>query len=636
MSLKLSNPGARWRPLAARIALLLLTVLVFVLLTGLIDGGVGVTAAQLLKQTRFPLANALPGLLLAGALLLWTRRMLFSFGLAFAFEGLIYGVNQLKIANLGTPLLPDDFRMIGQLRKGGMHLLAGYLPHSRWPWLAMLAALALIVLAWRLEPPLLPRRRAGGRVLAGGVLVAALISILAGLSAWGKIYNSRVLWLEPWSASSTANHSGLISSLVLFHLHFGGSQRKADGDAAEHLITQLTPDLLQAMQPATVSGERPDIVVVQSESLFDPTIMRGFEHSDFTPNLRRLARHGISGKLHVPTFGGGTIRTEFEVLTGLSLRYFDNLQFPYLQMSHKSLSSLVRTLESHGYSTLALHGNDPAFWNRTTAFKAIGFDRFVSKSEFPADAPNDGKYMADSAMTDKIKTLLKDSGRPQFIFAISIEAHGPYDIEPAHTAERDAIAVPAAITGRDKLEMQTYLYHIRHADAELGRLVAWLAKRQRPSLVLFYGDHLPALTNSFHATGFVDGRGMLTQAGTWLLVDPRGNGKPEHEDTAAWLLPGQLLAAAGIHDDPYFALTRLVGPKLAALTMAPGAPPTVESPDLTQLDHAMASVDELRLGGKLEKLLPQAAATPAANIAHGTPAAPSSPPASAQRAMLQL
>jgi len=236
--------------------------------------------------------------------------------------------------------------------------------------------------------------------------------------------------------------------------------------------------------------------------------------------------------------------------------------------------------------------------------------------------------MADSAMTDEIMSQLKDSGPPQFIFAISIEAHGPYDVEPANTAERDAIPVPDGITGRDKRELQTYLYHLKHADAELGRLVTWLAARPRPSLVLFYGDHLPALTNSYHITGFVDGGDMLSQAGTWLLVDPHGQGEPQHEDTAAWLLPGQLLAQAGIRNDPYFALTRLVGPRLAVLTAAPGAPPPDEGSDLKQLDDAMASVDQLRMNGKLDKLLPIATSTPSSSIAHGG-AAPVQPSATA-------
>jgi phosphoglycerol transferase MdoB-like AlkP superfamily enzyme len=350
--------------------------------------------------------------------------------------------------------------------------------------------------------------------------------------------------------------------------------------------------------------------------------MRGYEHSNFAPNLRRLAAHGTSGKLHVPTFGGGTIRTEFEVLTGLSLRYFDNLQFPYLQMSHKALPGLVRTLNRHGYTTLALHGNDPAFWNRTTAFNAIGFDRFVSQSAFPPTAANDGKYMADSAMTDEIMAQLKNDGPPQFIFAISIEAHGPYDVEPARVAERDAIPVPEGISGRDKLELQTYLYHLKHADAELGRLVKLLAQRERPSVLLFYGDHLPALSNSYQIAGFVDGGDMLSQAGVWLLLDPKHPGKRSKADTASWLLPGKLLAHIGIRDDPYFALTELVGPQLAALTEAPGAPPLAEGDDQQQLDKAMASIDQLRISNKLDKLWPQPMPLPVDNLVHNAPVPP--------------
>ncbi|WP_426701075.1 LTA synthase family protein [Rhodanobacter sp. Col0626] len=618
MLLNSTNPPGRWRALAPRIALTLLLALAFVLLTGMIDGGIGVTPLRLFDQPRFPLANAWPGLLLAGVLLALSRRVLLSFGLAFLLQGLLYAINVLKVANLGTPLLPEDFRMVGQLRKGGMHLLSGYLPHSPWPYLGLLAALSLVVLAWRLEPPLFPRRTRGARLMAGVVLAATLASMLAGVTTWGRIYNARVLWLEPWSATSTATHSGLISSLMMFHLQYGQGKRKPDRAAAAQLIGQSTPALLQLLQTPTTTDKLPDIVVVQSESFFDPTIMRGYEHSNFAPNLRRLAAHGISGKLHVPTFGGGTIRTEFEVLTGLSLRYFDNLQFPYLQMSHKAVPSLVRTLGAHGYTTMALHGNDPAFWNRTAAFKAIGFDKFVSQSSFPPGAAMDGKYMADSAMTDEIMQQLKDSGPPQFIFAISIEAHGPYDVEPTHAAERDAIPVPDGISGRDKLELQTYLYHLKHADAELGRLVKQLAQRQRPSLVLFYGDHLPALSNSYHITGFVDGGDMLSQAGVWLLVDPQHPRQRIPMDTAAWLLPGKLLAQAGIHDDPYFALTELVGPQLAALTEAPGAPPPVEGSDLQRLDQAMSSVEQLRINGKLDKLLPQAA-TPASGIVHNSP-----------------
>jgi phosphoglycerol transferase MdoB-like AlkP superfamily enzyme len=604
----------RWRPLAWRVAAVLLMSLAFVVLTGLVDGGVGVVPKRMLDQARFPIANAWPGLLGAWLLLALTRRLLFSFGLVFLLQGLVYGVNALKVANLGNPLMPADFLMVDQLRKGGAHLLLGYLPHSPWPYLGLLVGIALVVAMWRLEPPLFARRTHGKRLLSGVAVGVLLLSLLGGVAAWGKLYNGSVLWLEPWSASSTATHSGLVSSLLMFHLQYGRGKKAADPAAARALIAQNSQalrDRLQSAPPA--SGERPDIVVVQSESFFDPRIMRGYEDSDFTPNLVRLEKHGLSGPLHVPTFGGGTIRTEFEVLTGLSLRYFDELQFPYLTLHQKVVPSLVRTLRAHGYTTTALHGNDPSFWNRTSAFKAIGFDRFVSQSSFPPNAPNDGKYMADSAMTDEIMAQLKDAGPPQFLFAISIEAHGPYDVPPANTAERDAIPVPAGITGKDREELQTYLYHARHADAELGRLANLLAQRERPTLLLFYGDHLPALTNSYSVTGFVDNGDMLREPGVWLLIDPRNPGTPQSESLASWMLPGKLLETAGIHGDSYFALTQVLAPQLAELTHAPGAPPPDETAEQQVIDQEMASVAMLRLKGKLHTLMPPqlAAATTA-------------------------
>jgi phosphoglycerol transferase MdoB-like AlkP superfamily enzyme len=599
-------PTTPSRSLAAKFALVAVMATVFVLLTSLLDGSDGVSASQLLAQPAYPLANAMPGLLAALLLLMLTRRIVLSFGLAYLMQGVMYGVNALKVANLGTPLLPADFRMVGQLRKGGMHVLGGYLPHSPWPYLAIIGGIALIVAMWRFEPPLFARRTGGKRIVVGSVVGVTLATLLIGVPGWGNLYNGHKLWLEPWSASATTSHSGLVSSLVMFHLQDRRSNKqKADPSAVNNLL-QSTGDALRARMQTPVgdSTALPDIVVIQSESFFDPSIMHGYENAKLTPNLTRLASGGMSGPLHVPTYGGGTIRTEFEVLTGLSLRYFSNMQFPYLQLNNKVVPSMVRVLRSHGYETVAIHGNDPTFWNRNTAFKVLGFDRFVSQSSFPANAATDGKYMADSAMTDEIMAQLKDAGAPQFLFAISLEAHGPYDVPPKDAAARDAIPVPSTVNAKDKLEVQNYLYHMQHADQELGRLAELLAKRSRPTLLLFYGDHLPGLTDAYASTGFVDGQSMLSQAGTWLLIDPRNPGHAQRVDMASWMLPGLLLERAGIHDDPYYALTQVLAPSLASLTRAPGAPPVTEDAQQKQFDGDMASVAVLRMKGKLDKFLP--------------------------------
>ena len=598
-------PTTSKHSIATRIVLVVAATIAFILLTSLLDGNDGVSVSQLLTQPAYPLANAIPGVLLAWLLLALTRRTLLSFGLAYLAQAVMYGVNALKVANLGTPLLPADFRMAGQLQKGGIHVLGSYLPHSPWPYLAMLGGIALIVAMWRFEPPLFARRTRGKRIITGSLLAATLATLLVGVPGWGNLYNGRKLWLEPWSAAATTSHSGLVSSLVMFHLQDRRTKQKADPSAVSNLLASTGDAVRARMQKPVDDGTAlPDIVVIQSESFFDPRIMRGYENANLTPNLTRLEAEGMSGPLHVPTFGGGTIRTEFEVLTGLSLRYFSNMQFPYLQLSDKVVPSMVRTLRSHGYETIAIHGNDPTFWNRNTAFKALGFDRFVSQSRFPANAAIDGKYMADSAMTDEILAQLKDSGPPQFLFAISLEAHGPYDVTPKDVAARDAIPVPASVDAKDKVEVQNYLYHMQHADQQLGRLAGLLAKRSRPTLLLFYGDHLPGLNGAYRATGFVNGQDMLGQAGTWLLVDPRNPGEAQRVDMASWMLPGLLLERAGIHDDAYYALTQVLAPSLATLTRAPGAAPVPEDAQQKQFDSDMASVAVLRMKGKLDKLLP--------------------------------
>lgn len=610
--------STRWREIAGRVALPLCLAVAFVLYTGFLDGNPGVSSAAWAERPWHLFANALPGLLLASLLLVLTRRAWLSFGIAFLVQGAVLAVSAIKMKNLGSPLLPADFRMVGQLKNGGLHLLGGYLPSSPAPYLAILGTVALIAVVARYEPPLFARRTHGRRLVTGLTLFALIGTLMAGVPAWSKMYNKDRLGMQPWSAASNAGYNGVVTTIMQFRLQNAGKKQKADPAEARQFLAANDGDLRQHMaSAASHARQTPDIVIVQSESFFDPSVIRGLEHEDFAPNLHRLAEHASAGRLHVPTFGGGTIRTEFEVLTGLSLRYFPNMQFPYLQMQAGVMPGMVRVLRSHGYETIAVHGNDAGFWNRTAAFKSLGFDRFVSQPDFPKDFRKDGEYMADSAMTDEIMSQLKDSGPPRFVFAISMEAHGPYDKSTnIDTQQRDAIPVPEGISDDAKLQLRNYIYHMRHADAELGRLAELLKQRERPTLLLFYGDHLPALVETYDKAGFADGGSMLTQTVPYILIDAHGDGAaPQNGDVASWMLPGKLLEQAGVHDDPYFALTQVVGRQLASLTHAPDAKEPAEDPAMKFTDTSMSNVAMLRMKRKLDAMVAQYAVPDASAVA---------------------
>ncbi len=611
-------------PTGARVALVLLLAIAFVLLTALLDGGQDIVPVSLWAHPAWmpwwnaPLrmsCNALPGLLLAGALLAWTRRAGWSFAVAFLLQGILYGVNAIKVSNLAIPLMPADFRLLGQLGAGAGELLSGYLPHVVLLVVALLAAIAILVFWFRIEPPLFRRRTWPGRAGAAVILFAALATLIAAVPFWRGLYSPALLGMQPWSPMATRQHDGVIGALLLFHLQYGTQSRKANVQDALALMAHYEPRIAAA-NAAGGNSRTPDIVVILSESFFDPTIMNGYPPgTDLTPNLHRLAQHGTSGWLHVPTFGGGTIRTEFEVLTGLSLRYFPEVQFPYLQIHEKRIPGIVRLLARDGYETLAVHGNSPGFWNRTEAFKELGFDKFISIGNFPPDdEATDGKYMSDKAFTDEVLRQLPDSGPPRFVLGISIEAHGPYDQDYGiDTRARDAIPVPPGVTDPEaKRELRNYLYHMQHADQQLGRLVDTLARRNRRTLVLFFGDHLPALVPAFQEAGFKNGKGFLEQTVPYVLIDTAHMDRATKQNAAAWELPGMVLADAGIHD-AWFALTQLVGPELAALTRAPDAPIAPETPVQEKLDEGMRNAADLRLHDKLDPLWPKAAALAAQN-----------------------
>ena len=90
------------------------------------------------------------------------------------------------------------------------------------------------------------------------------------------------------------------------------------------------------------SDELPNIIVVQLESYFDVANAEFFTTSeDACPNLHNLYQNYSNGYFKVPSVGAGTANTEFEVLTGMNLRYFGPGEYPYKTYS-KNIRRRVR------------------------------------------------------------------------------------------------------------------------------------------------------------------------------------------------------------------------------------------------------------------------------------------------------
>ena len=75
--------------------------------------------------------------------------------------------------------------------------------------------------------------------------------------------------------------------------------------------------------PETQEEKRPNILFLQLESFFDPTLVNYLNISeDPIPRFRKLMKEYSSGYYKVPSVGAGTANTEFESITGMSMHYF--------------------------------------------------------------------------------------------------------------------------------------------------------------------------------------------------------------------------------------------------------------------------------------------------------------------------
>lgn len=526
--------------------------LAILLAVGQLDPGIDLYALPRHDIVQRLALNALPVLTAFGLLLALTRRVLLASWLVLLAVGALYSANSAKLGTLQTPLLPADLRFLAEPGPA-LRLFSQYLHVD-------LFHLGLIAAAVSLTIALLRERRlhllSGWRAPALGMAaLLAGVGLAVGSTPWRRLYQSTETAFRPWALAESVLQTGLIGSLLVYHWEIAGSGvPAADREAALNLLRLHAPALRNAATPAVGPTEQPpDIVVVQSESLFDPARLRRVLSGRWLREYHRLTPRATYGDLVVPTYAGGTIRTEFEVLTGVPLASLGGVQYPWLELDGDEYPGLARTLAAQGYRTVAIHPNAGAFWNRTRAYEALGFERFVDGAAF-ADAQIVGLFTADAALTERVLDELADDGPPQFVFAISMENHGPFDWRPGLDARRlDALPMPEELDAGARGWFANYLYLLDDADRELGRLADALLRRQRRTLLLFYGDHLPDLAPVYAQLGFDDGRDAMRQPVPWLLLD---NAAPRtrHLDTRSWSLPALLLDTAGIADRAYFGL----------------------------------------------------------------------------------
>lgn len=240
------------------------------------------------------------------------------------------------------------------------------------------------------------------------------------------------------------------------------------------------------------SKDHPNIIVLQMESFTVADDYSNIEVSeDPTPVFKKLYKEYSSGSFEVPACGAGTANTEFEVLTGISAKFFGPGEYPYKgKLREETLENLAYITKAHGYRTSALHNHRALFYNRNEVYKNLGFDTFTSVEYMNNVSFTPTNWCKDTVLTDEIMEIMTESEERDFMHVISVEGHGAY---PKTQVFKNPYTEVTAEDEETRWKYEYYLNECHEMDTFIGDLIERIEETGEPTVMLIYGDHIPAL-----------------------------------------------------------------------------------------------------------------------------------------------
>jgi phosphoglycerol transferase MdoB-like AlkP superfamily enzyme len=234
---------------------------------------------------------------------------------------------------------------------------------------------------------------------------------------------------------------------------------------------------------STPSGTNyPNVIVISRESIVIPSTVEGMAVPQVDEG-RFASSDGRTYRLRVETFGGGSVRTIFSLLTGLSVQsFFGGMKNVAMDLTpgHASLPILMRNC---GYRTVAVTtGSSTGHF-----FRSIGFQDYFDLYDILRRTGGDS---SDKAIYEFLSEVIgsKNAGSPTFAYVDTIASHAPYSY-----AARPKEYVPEAELIKDSV-ISEYVRRLIIGERDLEKFIEHSRGDGRPLVVLDFGDHQPHFT----------------------------------------------------------------------------------------------------------------------------------------------
>lgn len=392
----------------------------------------------------------------------------------------------------GIPILASDLTIMGT----AMNVVGNYkysldLPRT----ITLLGLIAWCILLFRVKRLRLPK----GKKRISAILGSAAICFA---SFWIMIYTP-VMTVTPMHVTvntfrpiKSYRKNGCVltfmRSIQLMIIH------KPDGYSAN-----AAEEIAAPYRSETSSGnaKTPNVIAIMDEAFADLQAVGDFRTSeDVMPFYHSLTKNTVKGFSYVSVFGGQTANTEFEFLTGMSKAFVPASATPYQLYIKSLLPGLTTHLGNQDYQgMLAFHPFRANGYNRDHVYPNLGFSDFISLKDLDVSASDKIRnFVSDAAdfqvIIDQYEQAKKKSNAPFYLFNVTMQNHSGYD------QDFDNLDMPISIEEKcDDPELKRYLNLIHHSDTALKSLIEYFSKQKDPTVIVFFGDHEPGLSNEVYS-----------------------------------------------------------------------------------------------------------------------------------------
>lgn len=284
--------------------------------------------------------------------------------------------------------------------------------------------------------------------------------------------------------------------------------------------------------PLFASQKGKNLIIIQVESLQQFVVGMKVNGKEITPNINEFVKSShYFTRAYNQTASGNSSDAEFLSNTGL---YPSPSGVAFTRFAKNTYDAMPGILAKNGYSTLALHGDRPGFWNRVHMYPALGFQRFVSKQDFVMEEKV-GMGLSDKSFFKQSLKVLKKEKRPFYAFLITLSSHYPFNFP-------ELVVQTGFDAGKFKGKfIGDYVASMHYFDTQFGKFVKGLKKAGLldSSIVIVYGDHTAIPDWDREELEWLLGR-SLKEDWKWrevqkvpLIIRIPGNGRAVRDDKTA-------------------------------------------------------------------------------------------------------